>query len=82
MTNLLKNKAVQTGEKNRHGKDKATSLTVALKSVLLTSVINTHERQEVAVVSVLGLFLQTNMYDDVWVSFNGTLAELIGKNII
>ena len=66
-------------QRNHYDKDEATSPTVALESVLLTSVIDAHERRDVAVVDIPGAFLQTDMDDDVCVSFDGSLAELMVK---
>ena len=44
---------------------------------MLISVVDAHEQQDVAVVDIPGAFLQADLDDDVWVTFNGTLAELI-----
>ena len=60
-------------------KEEAASPTVALESVLLTAAIDAHKRRDVAVVDIPGAFLQAGLDDNVWVLFDGTLAELMVK---
>ena len=46
---------------------------------MLTSIIDAHEQRDVAVVDIPGAFLQADQDEDVWVLFDGTLAELMVK---
>ena len=59
----IKGRACAYGPKQREGyqnKD-ATSPTVLLESVLITSSIDAHERRDVAVVKMPGVFLTSDM---------------------
>ena len=69
----VKGRGCADGRRQRdiYDKEEATSPTVALESVLLTSVIDAHKGRDVAVVDIPGAFLQTDLDDDVWVLFNG-----------
>ena len=79
--NTLKGCGCEDGCKQRkmYNKEEATSPTVALESVLLTATIDAHERRDVAIVEIPGAVLQANLDDDVWVPFDGTLADLMVK---
>ena len=66
-------------QQGKYEKEDVTSPTVALESVLLTSIIDAHENRDVAVVDISGAFLQADQDEDVWVLFDGTLAELMVK---
>ena len=79
--NTLKGRGCEDGCKQRkmYDKEEATSPTVALESVLLTATIDAHERRDVAIVEIPGAVLQANLDDDVWVPFDGTLADLMVK---
>ena len=63
----VKGRACADGRKQREGSQKkdATPPTVALKSVLIISAIGAHERRDVAVVEIPGVFITTDMYKDV-----------------
>ena len=77
----VKGPACADGRKQRglYDKEEATSPTVALESVLLTSVIDTNEGRDVVVVDIPGAFLQSDQDDDVWLAIDGALAELMVK---
>ena len=77
----LKGRGCADGRKQqgKYEKEDVTSPTVALESVLLTSIIDAHENRDVAVVDIPGAFLQADQDKDVWVLFDGTLAELMVK---
>ena len=62
-------------------KDKATSLTVLLELVMLTSVIDAKERGEIAIVDIPNVFVQTEMEEGehVIMKMRGKLAELLVK---
>ena len=64
--------------KNTHRKYK-TLPTVTLESVLLTAMIYSSEGRDVAVTEIPGTYLHTEMDEEFWVIFEGTLAELIVK---
>ena len=57
----LKGRACADGRKQqgKYEKEDTTSPTVALESVLITSVVDAHEKRDVAVVDILGAFLHT-----------------------
>jgi hypothetical protein len=57
----------------------ATSPTVSLKSVLITSTIEAYEGREVAVMDIPGAYLSADMDDEVIMLLRGRLAELMVK---
>ena len=54
-----------------------TSPTVSTEAVLLPVVIDALEECEVAIVDITGAYLSVNMDDEVYIQFQGTLAELM-----
>ena len=75
---------VAGGNKQRGTIDKvdASSPTVSLESVLLTSVIDAEERREVATIDIPNAFVQTKLENDedkVLMRLRGKLAELMVK---
>jgi hypothetical protein len=80
----LKGRTVAGGDKQRGTIDKAdaSSPTVSLESVLLTSVIDAQERREVATIDIPNAFVQTkleNEEDMAIMRLRGKLAELMVK---
>jgi hypothetical protein len=69
----IKGRACADEIKQREGSKKsdATSPTVALKSVLITSTIDAFENGEVAVVDVPGAYLTADMYKEVFMCLRG-----------
>jgi hypothetical protein len=57
----------------------ATSPTVPLKYVLITSTIEAYEGREVAVVDIQGAYLSADMDEEVIMPLRGRLAELMVK---
>ena len=56
-------------------KEDASSRTVAIESVFLTSVIDATEGRVVAVVDIPGAYLHADVESDVFVRIDGTMAE-------
>ena len=54
-----------TKQRNHYDKEDAASPTVALESLLLTSVVDAHKQQDVVVVDILGDFLQADLDNNV-----------------
>ena len=52
-------------QQEHYNKEDATSPTVALKSVLITGVVDTYENRDVATVDIPGAFLQVDLDEDV-----------------
>ena len=55
----------------------ATAPTVSTEAVLMTAVIDAMERREVAVVDIPGAFMQADMDEEVFVRFQGRMAEIL-----
>ena len=66
-------------QRNKYEKEVTASPTVATESVLMTAVIEAKENHDVAVVDIPGTFLQADIYEDVWMALDQTLAELMCK---
>ena len=81
----VKGRVVLGGNKERSKIDKldAVSPTAILKSILLTAVINTHERRDVALIDIPNTFVQTRLEDNgdkaVSMLLQGKLAKLMAK---
>ena len=77
----IKGRAVADGSKQRQyiGKEHAASPTMALESIILTSIIEAKEKREVAVVDIPNAFIQTdvNKEDTVIMKLRGKAAELL-----
>ena len=78
----IKGRLVAGGNKQQGfiSKDEATSPTATLESVMITSVIDAHEDQDVAIVDILNDFFQTKLEqesDKAIVCLRGRLAELL-----
>jgi Reverse transcriptase (RNA-dependent DNA polymerase) len=58
-------------------KEEASSPTVTLESVFLTSLIDAAEDRDVATVDIPGAFLQADMDETVHMRFDGKMAELM-----
>ena len=77
----LKGCGVVDGRKKRGTitKEEAASPTPATESVLMTSIIDAHERRDVATCDIQGEFLHAKMDDYVIMLLEGTLAELMER---
>jgi hypothetical protein len=77
----IQGRACADGRKQRERSKKydATSPTVSLESVLITSTIDAFEGRDVAIVDVHGAFLTADMYEEVIICIRGRLAELMVK---
>jgi hypothetical protein len=77
----IKGRACADGRKQREGSTKsdATSPTVALESVLITTIIDAFEKIEVAIVDVPGGYLTVDMDEEVFMCLRGRLAEIMVK---
>ena len=77
----IKGRTCADGRKQRENSNKedATSPTVALESVMITSVIDAYERRDVAVADIPGAFLTADMDEVVRMCLRGRLAELMVK---
>jgi hypothetical protein len=60
-------------------KEEAAALTIALKSVFITSTIDAKECRKVVMVDIPGVFLHADNEDYVIMKMVGTLAELMVK---
>eukprot|EP00978_Attheya_sp_CCMP212_P009274 scaffold21935_cov53-Attheya_sp.AAC.2 len=58
-------------------KEEASSPTVAIESVMLTSVIDAKENRDVAIVDIPGSFMQADMDELVHMKLEGKMAELL-----
>jgi hypothetical protein len=74
-------RACADGRKQREGSNKydATSPTVSLEAVLITSTIDAFEGRDVAIVDVPGAFLTDDMYEEVLMCLRGKIAEIMVK---
>jgi hypothetical protein len=77
----IKGRACAEGMKQREGSNKsdATSPTVSLEAVLITSTIDAFEGRDVAIVDVSGAFLTADMDEEVLMCLRGKIAELMVK---
>ena len=80
-TGTIKARGCADGRKQRiyTSKEDASSPTVSIESVFLTSVIDAKEERDVATVDVPGAFMQADMEDTVHMKLEGTMAELLMK---
>jgi hypothetical protein len=72
----IKGRACADGRKQREGSNKsdATSPTVSLEAVLITSIIDAFEGRDVAIVDVPGSFLTADMDEEVLMCLRGKIA--------
>ena len=78
-TGEIKGRGCADGRKQRlyTNKEDASSPTVAIESVFITSVIDAKENRDVATVDVPGAFMQADMDDTVYMKLEGTMAQLL-----
>ena len=57
----------------------ATSPTIAIESVFLTSIIDVDEKHDVSTAGILGAYLHAKIDDHVIVRFDGTMAEILER---
>jgi hypothetical protein len=77
----IKGRGCADGRKQREHipKEDASSPTVAIESVMLTSVIDAKEGRDVATVDIPGAFMQVDQEDLVHMKMEGKMAELLVK---
>jgi hypothetical protein len=75
----IKGRGCADGRKQRQytAKEDASSPTVAIESVMLSSVIDAMEGRDVATVDIPGAFMQADMDDLVHMKLEGKMAELL-----
>jgi hypothetical protein len=75
----IKGRGCAYGRKQRKyiRKEDASSPTVAIESVMITSTIDAKEQQDVATVDVPGAFMQADMDDIVHLKLEGKMVELL-----
>ena len=75
----IKGKSCADGHKQRAKttKEEASSLTVAIESVLLSCVRNAKEGRDVATVDIHRAFMQADMEDIVHMKLEGKMVELM-----
>eukprot|EP00978_Attheya_sp_CCMP212_P040803 scaffold226459_cov23-Attheya_sp.AAC.2 len=75
----IKGRGCADGRKQRATttKEEASSPTVAIESVMLTSVIDAKENRDVAIVDIPGAFMQADMDELVHMKLEGKMAELL-----
>ncbi len=77
---LVKARMCAEGRKQKDdtwAKQDTTSLTVAMESVFITAVIDTHEGRDVACFDIPGAFLHADVDKDITMVLEGRLAELM-----
>lgn len=77
----IKGRGCADGRKQRAYtlKEEVSLLTIAIESVMLSSVIDAMEGRDVATVDIPGAFLQADMEDTVHMKLEGKMAELLVK---
>ena len=75
----IKGRGCADGRKQRATttKEEASSLTVAIESVMLSCVIDAKEGRDEATVDIPGAFMQADMEDTVHMKLEGKMAELL-----
>ena len=75
----IKGRGCADGRKQRQytAKEDASSPTVAIESVMISSVIDAMENRDVATVDIPGAFMQADMDDVVHMKLEGKMAELL-----
>jgi hypothetical protein len=79
----IKGRTCADGRKQRETAEPgaATSPTVSLESVLITSTIEAFEGREVSVVDIPGAYLSTDMDEELIMLLHGRLVELMVKTV-
>jgi hypothetical protein len=77
----IKGRGCADGRKQRDyiAKEDASSPTVSIESVMISTVIDAKERRDVATIDIPGAFMQADMDDIVHMKLEGTMAELLVK---
>ena len=77
----IKGRSCADGRPQRLYKTKAetSSPTAAIKSVLITGLIDAQEGRDVAVVDIPGAFLQTKASDDTIIKLQGSIVKIMLK---
>jgi hypothetical protein len=80
-TGQIKGRGCADGRQQRlySNKEDASSPTVAIESVMITSVIDASEKRDIATVDIPGTFLQANMDEIVHMKITGTLVDILVK---
>ena len=75
----IKGRACTDGRKQRnlYAKEDASSPTVSIETVLLTSVIDVLENRDVTVTDISGAYLTTDIDEEVHMNLEGKLAEIM-----
>jgi Reverse transcriptase (RNA-dependent DNA polymerase) len=78
-TGKIKDKGCADGRKQRHYDNQldSSSPTVAIKSVMLTSMIEASENCDVATVDIPCAFLQADMDEIVYVKISGKMVDIL-----
>lgn len=76
---IVKGRAVADGRKQHdyRKKEYASSPTVSLEAILITSAISAHEQRDVATIGIHGAYLHTDTDEDVIMQLKGKLSKLI-----
>ena len=76
---IIKSQGCADGRKQRKDttKAEARSPTVAIESVMLSCVIDAHERRNICTVDLPGAFMQADMEDRVQMKLEGKMAKLL-----
>ena len=77
----IKGQGCADGRKQRAytSKEDASSLTMAIESVMLTSVIDAKENRDMATIDIPGAFMQADMDDVMHMKLEGKMVELLVK---
>lgn len=75
----LKGRGCADGRKQRAhtSKEEVSSPTVAVESVMLSCIIDSKERRDVAIADIPGAFLHADIDEDIIMKLRGTMAELM-----
>ena len=78
-TGQIKGRGCADGQRQRlySNKEDASSPTVAIESVMLTSIIDASEKRDVATVDIPGAFLQASMDEVVHMKITGTMVDIL-----
>ena len=64
-------------QRKKYNNTDVTPPTVSTEAVLISAVIDVYEERDVAVVNIPGVYMSSDMGNDVFVIFCGTMAELM-----
>ena len=78
-TGQIKGTGCADGRKQRlqYNKEDASSPTVAIESVMLTSIVDAMEGRDVATVDIRGVFMQADIDEVVYMKISGTMVDLL-----